>query len=144
MFAKISLTAAFFLMVAPPMASGSYRTLAKAATTSQQTGRILLAQENDQNGAAAEGDKDQDNDNADDNDNDNDNADENQADNGQNDNNQQMDQNPGGVFQPAPPNVFGQTNNDDNDNNQNQNSDSGFGDAQQEHQGVPQALNPNQ
>lgn len=121
MFAKISLTAAFFLMAAPPVACASNWVASKpppaVAKVFQPVG-IVVAQDADSNSAASD-------DNGNDNDNDsNDNADDNQNDNDQ-------DQNTAGNDQNAQPS--------DNDNNN-------ASDAQQQ---VPQGpllqqLNPNQ
>jgi hypothetical protein len=121
MFANISLTAAFLLMVAPPMACASNRGLANPAPVSRRAierrAGIVVAQEGDSNAATSDDDKDKDNDNdnADDNDNDNDNADQNQADNGQNDNNQMNQNAAGGNNQPIPPTVLGQPDAGEND-----------------------------
>jgi hypothetical protein len=110
MLAKISLTAAFLLMVAPPMACASSRQLTGHAPVSHRAIErpvgIVVAQDNDANAAASNEDKDNDNDNSDDNDNDNDN---------QNDSSQ-MDQNGAvGENQPIPPTVLGQPDGAEND-----------------------------
>lgn len=124
MFAKISLTAAFLLMVAPPMACASNRALTNSTLMSRRAierpAGIVVAQASDSNAATSDDEKDNDNDNADDNDNDNDNenADQNQADNGQNADNQinQVDPNQGGAdSQPIPPTVLGQPDASEND-----------------------------
>jgi hypothetical protein len=121
MIPKISLAAAFVLMMAPPMACASNRDAANSAPitcrTHQSPAKIVLAQDG-QDGQPSMGttDNDNDNDNADDNDNDNDNADGNQnaenqnADNGQNGDTGQTDQNAGGNYQPIPPTVLGPDN----------------------------------
>jgi hypothetical protein len=123
MFAKISLTAAFLLMVAPPMACASNRALTNSTPTMSHRaiertgGGIVVAQASDSNAATSDDEKDNDNDNADDNnnDNDNENADQNQADNGQNGDNQ-MDQNQEGAdSQTIPPTVLGQPDAGEND-----------------------------
>jgi hypothetical protein len=114
MIPKISLAAAFVLMMAPPMACASNRDAAifapVASRAHQSPAKIVLAQDA-QGGQPSVGttDNDNDNDNADDNDNDaNDNADGNQnADNGQNPDTSQADQNAGGDNQPIPPTVLG-------------------------------------
>jgi hypothetical protein len=97
MFAKISLTAAFFLMAAPPMACASSRVAAHQAPGICQmrgeTAGVIVAQDDDSNSAATDG-----NDNGNDGDNDSsDNADDNQNDN------DQMDQNAAGNDQNAQP-----------------------------------------
>jgi hypothetical protein len=124
MFAKISLTAAFLLMVAPPIACASNRALANPAPVSypaiDPTTGIVIAQDADSDAATSTDEKDSDKDSDSDNDGDN-NADENQADNGQNDNNQMdQNQNDGGAAgaegQSVPPTVLGQPDSsDDND-----------------------------
>ena len=115
MIPKISLAAAFVLMIAPPIACASARDAANSAPvtyrTHQSPAKIVLAQDG-QDGQPSMGttDNDNDNENADDNDNDNDNdnADGNQnADNGQNGDTGQTDQNAGGDYQPIPPTVLG-------------------------------------
>ena len=119
MIPKISLAAAFFLMIAPPIVCASNRGTANSAPitcrTRQSPSGIVLAQDG-QNGQTSMGttdnDNDNDNDNSGDNDNDsNDNADENQnADNGQNADTSQADENAAGDNQPIPPTVLGPDN----------------------------------
>jgi hypothetical protein len=114
MIPKISLTAAFLLMVAPPMASASNRDAASRAPLACQAYEsplgIVVAQDAQPNLGTG---TDSDNDNNDSDNDSNDNADENQ-----NDNNNQMDQqNANGNEQPAavPPQVFNVPDNDSND-----------------------------
>jgi len=117
MIPKISLTAAFLLMVAPPMASASTRDAANRAPLACQAYElplgIVVAQDAQPNlGTGADSDSD----NSDNDSNDN-------ADDNQNDNNNQMDQqNANGNEQPAavPPQVFNAPDNDSNDAPQNQ------------------------
>jgi hypothetical protein len=117
MIPKISLAAAFLLMMAPPMACASTRAAANNARMTCQPNQsppgIVLAQDGQPSMGTT--DNDSDNDNSNDNDNDsNDNADENQnaengqnVDNGQNADTSQADQNAGGDSQPIPPTVLG-------------------------------------
>jgi hypothetical protein len=96
MFPKISLTAAFILMVAPPMAGASMRTqqyLATASVTAPARG-VVVAQEEQQSDNDANSENDNDNDS-------NDNENENQ--NG--DNGQAQNQN-ADVGQPVPSQTF--------------------------------------
>ena len=97
MFAKISLTAAFLLMVAPPIACASNRTAASRAPM-QPSLRMVLAQDSE----PALGTSDNDNDNDNDNDS-NESADDNQNADG----NQTDQQNAAGDDQPIPPTVLG-------------------------------------
>ncbi|MGA9724208.1 MAG: hypothetical protein WBQ86_17235 [Candidatus Binatus sp.] len=113
MIPKISLTAAFLLMVAPPMASASTRDAANRAPLACQAHEsplgIIVAQDAQPNLGT---DSDSDNNDSDNDSNDND-----------NDNNNQMDQqNATGNDQPAavPPQVFNAPDNDSNDAQQNQ------------------------
>jgi hypothetical protein len=112
MIPKISLTAAFLLMVAPPMASASTRDAANRAPLTcrahQSPLGIVVAQDAQPN-LGTDSDSDNNDSDNDSNDNDNDN---------QNDNNNQMDQqNANGNEQPAavPPQVFNVPDNDSND-----------------------------
>jgi hypothetical protein len=116
MIPKISLAAAFVLMIAPAMACASNRDAANCAPMARQTHEsplgMVLAQDG-QDGQASMGttDNDNDNENAGDNDNDNDNADNNQnADNGQNGDNGQTNQNEAGDNQTIPPTILGPDN----------------------------------
>jgi hypothetical protein len=95
MFAKISLTAAFLLMVAPPIACASSRQ-SMARTTNQQARGVMLAQDSEPNLGTSENDNDNDNDSSD-------SADDKQ-DNGDNDADQQ---NAAGEGQSIPPTVLG-------------------------------------
>ncbi len=102
MIAKISLTAAFLLMVAPPIAvSRRFEFRAEGLAGDPVADGIVLAQDNE----PAVGTTDNDNDNSNDNDNDsNDSADDNQ-----NADSSQTDQNAAGEEPPAiPPTVLGQ------------------------------------
>jgi hypothetical protein len=120
MIPKISLAAAFLLMMAPPMAYASTRDAANSAPitcrTHQSASGIVLAQDGQPSMGTTENDND--NDNNGDNDNDaNDNADENQnadngqsADNGQNGDDGQTDQNAAGDNQQIPPTILGPDN----------------------------------
>jgi hypothetical protein len=117
MIRKISLAAAFVLMMAPPMACASIRDAANSAPVALQTHEapqsMVLAQDA-QEGQPSMGTTDNDNDNSTDSDNDNDsndNADDNQnADNGQNADTSQADQNPGGDYPTVPPTILGPDN----------------------------------
>ena len=117
MIAKISVTAAFFLMVAPPMASASNRDTANPAPISRQAHESapgMVVAQNDQSNASDAGS---------DNGNDSDSND--SADSDQNaDGNQMEQQNAGGDDQPNPPPIV-----DAPDN---------AGDAQQ----APRPMNP--
>ena len=95
MFAKISLTAAFLLMVAPPIARASNRP-SMARTTNQLPHCTVLAQAAQPNLGTSENDNDTDNDSTD-------SADDNQ-DSGDNDADQQ---NAAGNGQSIPPTVLG-------------------------------------
>jgi|HubBroStandDraft_6_1064221.scaffolds.fasta_scaffold264376_1 hypothetical protein len=114
MIPKISLAAAFLLMMAPPMACASNRDTANSVPityrTHQSPSGVVLAQDG-QDGQSSMGttDNDSNSDSAGDNDNDsNDNADDIQnADNGQNGDNGQTDQNAAGDNQQIPPTVLG-------------------------------------
>jgi hypothetical protein len=93
MFAKISLTAAFLLMVAPPIACASSRNAGSRAPM-QLPLRMVLAQDSEPALGTSDNDNDSDsNDSADD----NQNADSNQTD----------QQNAAGDDQPIPPTVLG-------------------------------------
>jgi hypothetical protein len=112
MIAKISMTAAFLLMVAPPMASASNRDAAnRAPLVCPAHGSplgIVVAQDAQPN-VGTDSDSDNNDSDNDSNDNDNDN---------QNDNNNQTDQqNATGNDQPqpVPPQVFNTPDNDPND-----------------------------
>jgi hypothetical protein len=112
MIPKISLAAAFLLMMAPPMACASNRDAANFAPVTCQAHESPMSMVLAQDGQPSMGTTDSDNDNSTDNDNDSgDNADENQnADNGQNGDNAQTDQNAGGDEQTVPPTVLGPDN----------------------------------
>lgn len=101
MFAKISLTAAFLLMVAPPIACASNRQ-SMARTTNQQPRGVMLAQDAQPNLGTSENDNDNDKDSSD-------SADDNQ-DNGDNDADQQN-----AAGQSIPPTVLGGPDNDSGD-----------------------------
>ncbi len=110
MIPKISLAAAFVLMVAPPMACASNSEIANSAPITRQANqslpKIVLAQ--DSQDAPSMGTTDSDNDNSNDNDNDsNDSADDNQ-----NGDSGQTDQNAAGDDQTIPPTVLGSPGND--------------------------------
>ena len=122
MIPKISLAAAFVLMVAPPMACASIRGLAnQAPMTNRSPLGIVVAQDQDQSSAGtSDSDSDSDSDS-------NDNADDNQNGDGS-----QMDQNAAGDDQPVPPTVLNGNENDPNDAPQ-------FNQVPQ-----PQQMNPNQ
>ncbi len=101
MFPKISLAAAFFLMVAPPRACASNRDGANPAPITRQVHqspqRMVVAQDDQSNADSS------DNDNSNDNDSDsNDSANDNQN----ADDNQMEQQNAPGDDQPTPPRVF--------------------------------------
>ena len=123
MFAKISLTAAFLLMVAPPIACASNRDAASMTRRANQPARgMVLAQDVQPNLGTSDNDNNNDNDSTD-------SADDNQ-DNGDNDADQQ---NAAGNGQSIPPTVLGGPDNDS-------------GDAPQPPQmnTYPQPMNPNQ
>jgi hypothetical protein len=108
MIPKISLAAAFVLMMAPPMACASNHDVASCAPITRQANQsvpeIVLAQ--DSQDAPSMGTTDSDNDNSSDNDNDsNDSADDNQ-----NGDSAQTDQNAAGDDQAIPPTVLGPDN----------------------------------
>ena len=105
MFAKISLTAAFVLMVAPPIACASNRP-STARTTNQLPHGMILAQDAQPNLGTSENDNDNDNDNDS-----SDSADDKQ-DNGDNDADQQ---NAAGEGQSIPPTVLGEPETDPGD-----------------------------
>ena len=95
MFAKISLTAAFLLMAAPPIACASNRTAASRAPMQLPLG-MVLAQDSEPALGTADNDNDNDNDS-------NDSADDKQD----SDDNQTDQQNAAGDDQPIPPTVLG-------------------------------------
>jgi len=103
MFAKISLTAAFLLMIAPPIACASNRP-SMARTTNQLPHCMVLAQDAQPNLGTSDNDNNNDNDSSD-------SADDNQ-DNGDNDADQQ---NAAGNGQSIPPTVLGGPDNDSGD-----------------------------
>ena len=113
MIPKISLAAAFVLMMAPPMACASNRDVSNSAPmtcrTHQSPAKIVLAQDG-QDGQPSMGTTDHDNDNDNDNADGNQNAENQNADNGQNGDTGQTDQNAGGNYQPIPPTVLGPDN----------------------------------
>lgn len=109
MILKISLAAAFVLMMVPPMACASNREVANSAPITRQANqslpKVVLAQ--DSQDAPSMGTTDSDNDNSSDNDNDsNDSADDNQ-----NGDSGQTDQNAAGDDQTIPPTVLGSPDN---------------------------------
>jgi hypothetical protein len=107
MFAKISLTAAFLLMIAPPIACASNRDTASMTRHANQPARsMILAQDAQPNLGTSENDNDNDNDNDS-----NDSADDKQ-DSGDNDADQQ---NAAGEGQSIPPTVLGGPDNDSGD-----------------------------
>jgi hypothetical protein len=114
MFAKISLTAAFFLMAAAPMACASNRVATHQAPGICQmrgeTAGVVVAQDGDSNSAATDGnDTDNDSsDNADDNQNDNDQTNQNAAGNDQNAQPSDNDNNNDSDAQQAPQNPYSQ------------------------------------
>ena len=124
MFAKIGLTAAFLLMIAPPIACASNRGAASSASMTHHANQpargMVLAQDAQPNLGTSENDNDNDS---------SDSADDNQ-DNGDNDADQQ---NAAGNGQSIPPTVLG-------------GPDSDSGDAPQAPQvnTYPQAMNPYQ
>lgn len=108
MFAKISLTAAFLLMVAPPIACASNRP-STARTTNQLPRDMIVAQDDQPNLS-------QPNLGTSDNDNDNDNDSTDSADDKQDDGDNDTDQeNAAGNDQPIPPTVLGGPGNDSGD-----------------------------
>lgn len=106
MIPKISLAAAFLLIVAPPMACASNRGAANPAPIirdwRQSPANIIVAQD-DQSNAGTDTDSDNNSD-----------SDSNDNDDNQNDNNDQMDQNAAGNDQPLPPQGFNGNENDPN------------------------------
>jgi hypothetical protein len=118
MFAKISLTAAFLLMVAPPIACASNRP-STARTTNPLPHSMVLAQDAQPNLGTSENDNDNDNDSTD--------SDDDKQDNGDNDADQQ---NAAGEGQSIPPTILGAP-------------DNGSGDAPQA-PAYPQPINPYQ
>jgi hypothetical protein len=110
MFAKISLTAAFFLMVAPPIAGASNRDAASSASMTRHANQLARAMVVAQDAQPNLGTADNDNDNDHDNDS-NDSADDKQ-DSGDNDADQQ---NAAGEGQSFPPTVFGGPDSDSGD-----------------------------
>jgi hypothetical protein len=106
MLAKISLTAAFFLMVAPPLACASFRDAARLAPTTRPSNQspvdVVLAQDSQQNLGTSDNDNDNDNDS-------NDSADDDKQDS---DNDQADQQNADGNVQQVPPTVFGGSDDD--------------------------------
>jgi hypothetical protein len=103
MFAKISLTAAFLLLIAPPLACASNRNAANPASSSPASqARIVVAQDNP---AIGTNDNDNNSDNSDATDNDN-NGDANDNDDNQNGDGTQMNEQnaAGGDDQQAQPN----------------------------------------
>ena len=109
MIPKISLAAAFLLMVAPPMACASNSSLAIPATMTREAYRvplgIVVAQDNDSSAGTSDSDSDNDND-SDSND---------SSDDNQNGDGSQMDQNAAGDDQPVPPTVLNNNQNDPDD-----------------------------
>ena len=110
MIAKISLTAAFFLMMAPPIACASIRAVANPSLMTRQAQgsppRVIVAQEDQPNVGTS--DNDSDDDNASDSDNDSSGSD----DDNQNANSSQANPNTPGDAQPVPPTVLGGPDND--------------------------------
>jgi hypothetical protein len=108
MIPKISLTAAFFLLAAPPLACASTRAAANAAPMTcrahQSQPGMMLAQDEQPSTGTTNSDDNSDND-SDANDNDNDNG-------NQNADSDQTDQNAAGDAQPIPPTVLGAPDND--------------------------------
>jgi hypothetical protein len=108
MFAKISLTAAFLLMMAPPIACASNRAAARSASVTRPANQppreMVLAQDAQPNLGTSDNDNNNDNDSSD-------SADDNQ-DNGDNDADQQ---NAAGNGQSIPPTVLGAPDNDSGD-----------------------------
>ena len=100
MLAKISLTAAFLLMVAPPIACASNRDAASLAPMTRKANQspvgMVLAQDSQQNLGTSDSGSDNDNDS-------NDSADDNQN----SDDNQADQQNAADNRQQIPPTVFG-------------------------------------
>ena len=101
MLAKISLTAAFFLMVAPPLACASFSDAARLAPTTRSANQspvsVVLAQDSQQNLGTSDNDNDNDNDSSDSADDDKQDSDNDQAD----------QQNADGDVQQVPPTVLG-------------------------------------
>ena len=110
MIPKISLAAAFVLMVAPPMACASNRDVASRAPITYQSNqslpKVVVAQ--DGQDSPSMGTTDSDNDNSSDNDNDSSDS----ADDNQNGDSGQTDQNAAGDDQTIPPTVLGAPDND--------------------------------
>ena len=113
MIPKISLAAAFLLMMAPPMACASNRDAATSAPIARQTHESPLGMVLAQDGQPAVGATDSDDDNSNDNDNDNDNDSNDSADDNQNGDTNQTDQNAAGDDQTIPPTVLGPDNDQD-------------------------------
>ena len=114
MIPKISLAAAFVLMVAPPMACASNHEVANSAPITRQANhslpKVVLAQ--DGQDAPSMGTTDNDIDNSNDNNNDNNNNNSNDsADDNQNSDSGQTDQNAAGDDQTVPPTVLGSPDN---------------------------------
>ncbi len=111
MIPKISLTAAFLLMVAPPMACASNRDATNPAPITRQAHEsapgMVVAQDNPSNVGTSDNDNDSDSDS-------NDSADDNQdADDNQNADSDQMDQqNAAGNDQSIPPQILDAPEND--------------------------------
>ncbi len=110
MLAKISLTAAFFLMAAPPLACASFRDAGRLSSTTRPSNQspvgVVLAQDDQQNVGTSDNDNDNDNDNdSTDSDDDKQDSDDNQAD----------QQNADGTDQQVPPAVLGGSDNDRSD-----------------------------
>ena len=109
MFAKISLTAAFVLMAAPPIACASDRDAARLAPITLQANQrplgMVLAQDSPPALGTSENENDNDNDS-------NDSADDKQD---SDDNQTDQQQNAGGNDQPIPPTVLGGPDNDQGD-----------------------------
>jgi len=105
MLAKISLTAAFFLMLAPPLACASFRDAARLAPSpsNQSPVGMVVAQDSQQNLGTSDNDNDNDSDSSDSADDDKQDSDNDQAD----------QQNADGNDQQVPPTVLGP----DNDRN---------------------------
>jgi hypothetical protein len=108
MLAKISLAAAFFLMVAPPLACASFGDAARLAPTTRPANQsaigVVLAQDSQQNLGTSDNDND--------NDNDNDSSDSADDDKQDSDNDQADQQNADGDVQQVPPTVFGGSDDD--------------------------------
>jgi hypothetical protein len=126
MFAKISLTAAFLLMVAPPIACASNHDAARPASTTRSASQLargmVLAQDAQPNLGTA--------DNGNDNESDSDDSADEQQDNADN---QADQQNAAGNEQSIPPTILGAPDNDPNDPPQ-----------VPQMNAYPQPINPNQ